>query len=352
MNLEKSINRYPNVDSAVRDLVGDDSCKGILYNSIDSCFDVDYGDIRVLGATFNANSDVEIDKICVDDPEYFIFQYGEVTVSLDRVEKAEGFVDEYVNPVVVNSYVSLSNISSFRNLLKDNKSLIFLCVKREVVNKLLEDQGISNIIKSKSFYIYLENSMDVDVMFRALFSINFNNPIENKLAYSKCWSLLSLTLQNLNLKKFKRNISYKTVVLAIKIQIIVLKNITAKISVEDIAYHLDVDPTFARRSFESVFNETIHQYYSRKRLELAARMVLAEELSITDIAFKLGYAHLGHFSSKFKTKFGALPKDFSKKFERCNTIMFSDNCVDRYCSKFAEMDWLYDSRSCEKYRES
>lgn len=53
------------------------------------------------------------------------------------------------------------------------------------------------------------------------------------------------------------------------------------------------------RLFAEVFGETPHEFVTRLRIERAKRLLLAENASVTDICFDVGYESPGSFSTRF-----------------------------------------------------
>ena len=64
------------------------------------------------------------------------------------------------------------------------------------------------------------------------------------------------------------------------------------------------------RLFERVIGVTPHQYLVRARLRRAARLLAAEERSITDIAFESGFGDLSNFVRSFHRAAGVSPRKF------------------------------------------
>jgi AraC family transcriptional activator of mtrCDE len=70
--------------------------------------------------------------------------------------------------------------------------------------------------------------------------------------------------------------------------------------------------TFARH-FEKAFDRTAMDYVRDVRLRHAARLLDLGELSIDQIAGKVGYASRSHFSRAFDERFGVPPAEFRKR---------------------------------------
>lgn len=60
------------------------------------------------------------------------------------------------------------------------------------------------------------------------------------------------------------------------------------------------------RQFRKTFNETPHQYLTRRRLEHAKYLLSHSSMSVTEICYEVGFESLGSFSSLFQ-KFSGFP---------------------------------------------
>lgn len=62
--------------------------------------------------------------------------------------------------------------------------------------------------------------------------------------------------------------------------------------------------------FSQVCGYTIERYSVLQRIEWAKELIKYSELNISEIAFKLGYSSLVHFSKQFKKEIGLSPQGF------------------------------------------
>ena len=72
--------------------------------------------------------------------------------------------------------------------------------------------------------------------------------------------------------------------------------------------HLSV-PHFAR-VFKQVYGETPHRYLQRRRVERAMTLLRQSDRAVTDVAWDVGFASLGTFSSTFGRIVGCSPSAF------------------------------------------
>lgn len=86
-------------------------------------------------------------------------------------------------------------------------------------------------------------------------------------------------------------------------------------NIEDIAAEFSMSTSTLKRHFKSVFGKNVYEYYLEKKMKLAMHLLRQEKLSVTEVAYKLGYEKVSSFTKVFKEHFGATPKDFSKSDE-------------------------------------
>ncbi|MGH8085106.1 MAG: helix-turn-helix transcriptional regulator [Lysobacter sp.] len=71
-----------------------------------------------------------------------------------------------------------------------------------------------------------------------------------------------------------------------------------------------VSPAHFARSFKEAFGVPPHRYLLTRRIERATALLRDTPLSITDIAFRTGWASLGTFGRTFRDITGESPGDF------------------------------------------
>jgi AraC-like DNA-binding protein len=62
--------------------------------------------------------------------------------------------------------------------------------------------------------------------------------------------------------------------------------------------------------FSSVEGKTIENYFILQKVERIKELLVYDELSISEIAFKLGYSSTAHLSNQFKKATGLTPSYF------------------------------------------
>jgi len=69
-----------------------------------------------------------------------------------------------------------------------------------------------------------------------------------------------------------------------------------------------------KRLFKQVFGTSVYQYYQAARLQEAARLLSTQQLSVSEVGYRLGFQNLSHFTKLFARYTGLKPKKFSKHY--------------------------------------
>ena len=77
-----------------------------------------------------------------------------------------------------------------------------------------------------------------------------------------------------------------------------------------------LSPFYFNRLFTQAFNETPHEFITRRRIEQAKKLLLAGNHSVTEICFEVGYESLGSFSTRFHSLTGLSPAAFRSEARR------------------------------------
>ena len=76
------------------------------------------------------------------------------------------------------------------------------------------------------------------------------------------------------------------------------------------AARAEISPFHFLRLFSSVLGVTPHQYLVRSRLRHAARLLADDEISVTDVAYDVGFGDLSNFVRSFHRAAGVSPRRF------------------------------------------
>lgn len=87
-------------------------------------------------------------------------------------------------------------------------------------------------------------------------------------------------------------------------------NYDKPLKIEDYAYLTGRSVSTFRRDFKSYYDTTPQKWLQQKRLNKALTLIEKQELSVTELAFEVGYENISYFIKAFKDKIGLSPKQY------------------------------------------
>jgi len=91
------------------------------------------------------------------------------------------------------------------------------------------------------------------------------------------------------------------------------ENSLADLKVEALIESIGISSGYGLEVFRSVYGISPRKYLSELKLQEAKALIQQAHLSLTDIAERLGYSHLSHFSRQFKRWTGISPLEYRKQ---------------------------------------
>jgi len=86
------------------------------------------------------------------------------------------------------------------------------------------------------------------------------------------------------------------------------RNYAEPLAMRALARNAGTNETKLSQAFRTVFGMTVFEYVRNRRMEEARRLLRRCEMSVTEIAFEVGYEHSCNFSVAYKRHFGVTPK--------------------------------------------
>jgi len=92
-------------------------------------------------------------------------------------------------------------------------------------------------------------------------------------------------------------------------------NLSSNLSLEEISKHACMSPRHFTRCFKLTTGNSVHRYILEIKMSEAKKM-LACRISITEVAFTLGFSSAAHFSTTFKHMIGVSPRVFRNLYKQ------------------------------------
>jgi AraC family transcriptional regulator, transcriptional activator of the genes for pyochelin and ferripyochelin receptors len=94
---------------------------------------------------------------------------------------------------------------------------------------------------------------------------------------------------------------------------ILIKRMENPPSLLELARQVGVNDHKLKQGFRQVFGTTAFGYLHQHRLEQARQLLEADELSVTQIACKIGFADSSYFAAAFRKRFGLNPRSYRQE---------------------------------------
>lgn len=101
-----------------------------------------------------------------------------------------------------------------------------------------------------------------------------------------------------------------------KVKKYITVNIEQKITCEDIANHVYLNPDYLTRIFKKETGITLSEYLLQERIKMAKDMLLKTDMPISAVAAHIGYTNLAHFSRIFKKYTNMNPFDYKNNVNK------------------------------------
>lgn len=97
-------------------------------------------------------------------------------------------------------------------------------------------------------------------------------------------------------------------------------NYKERYSLKEIANQLSISPYYLEHLFKKEFGTSIIEYRNHLRLMTAKELLRDTSISITQIAFELGWNDSNYFSNYFKKETGMSPSEYRKLYQKKHFI--------------------------------
>ncbi|UZR94724.1 helix-turn-helix domain-containing protein [Chondrinema litorale] len=189
------------------------------------------------------------------------------------------------------------------------KSLLFY-FDDDIIHQFLSSLNHSEYQrKATSQHLLINNSPNLNTFCTSLISIYKNSSYQQSaLAAIKILELLHLLHQNnkdLIAFLFQLTLPQKR-----NIKSFMQKNFDKPLKIEDYAYLTGRSESTFRRDFKSAFEITPQKWLKVKRIEKALSILKNKEISVTELAFEVGYENISYFIKEFKKETGETPKQY------------------------------------------
>ncbi len=84
-------------------------------------------------------------------------------------------------------------------------------------------------------------------------------------------------------------------------------------SLSDLAKNVNLSIRRLETGFQTVFNVSVFGFLRDYKMQKARQLFLGTSMNVSEVAWRVGYTNVSHFSTAYKKTFGILPKRFLKE---------------------------------------
>jgi AraC-like DNA-binding protein len=267
---------------------------------------------------FNFQDKPLIEKIIIQPPFRFetFFQNGACFISLSGSKSTFNSAKEKVT-IESKESLLLKCGSYFIDWLKTSSptksEIIAVHLYPDVLKKLYKKE-LPEYIKPKNKKKALQKIVPDNVISKFIESLNFyfDNPslINDDILELKVKELILVLVQTKNADSILQLISELFTPQKIQIQKVVERHVFSNLSIPKLAELSSLSTSSFKRDFYAIYQQTPVQYINNQRLKKAKELLEISDLSISQIAYQLGFNDPAYFSRLFKNKFNLNPSSF------------------------------------------
>ncbi|MDF2502277.1 MAG: two component transcriptional regulator, AraC family [Anaerosporomusa subterranea] len=100
----------------------------------------------------------------------------------------------------------------------------------------------------------------------------------------------------------------------------------SEVNLSKAAKHVHISPSYLSAIFKQQLNMNFVDYLTRLRIRESKRSLAKTEMTIADIAERMGYSDLPYFCNFFKKEMGCTPSEYRHK---CRKVMMSESMMEK-----------------------
>lgn len=207
--------------------------------------------------------------------------------------------------------------------LEQNKhyNIVSIGIKEELFLKLSNgNQYLKDKIEEAQINSYsIINDWKIDPKQLELLTIYKEKKLNESLLTNLFLESTATHLFHYSIEKIIKNINEDSQIDENKIKSLIrakeliYNNYSQNLSIKDISYKSAMNECYLKKYFKDYYGMTINTMLKNRRLEVAKNL-LQEDYSVKEVAFMVGYKHMGHFSKLFAKNFSLSPSNYKKQF--------------------------------------
>lgn len=98
-----------------------------------------------------------------------------------------------------------------------------------------------------------------------------------------------------------------------EIHTFLVENFSEHHTIDELSKQFQISPTVMKKCFKGVYGDSIYAYMKKYRLQVAKQLLREGDLTISEIATRIGYLNPNKFTSAFRDEYGVSPTTYRKR---------------------------------------
>lgn len=178
---------------------------------------------------------------------------------------------------------------------------------------------LEELCRNNKLFIQRATS-EIEHIFFEMYKVSDDIMIEYlKVKFQELFLYLT-TVKNKVFYNDRQYFAKSNIEIAKKINGYVLQNFDKTLTYERLSEQFHIKITTMKNCYKNIYGETVNNTIIKKRLETAAGLLKKSSLSITEIAFQVGYTDHSKFSNAFKKMYNLTPSEYKKMSETAHSV--------------------------------
>lgn len=217
------------------------------------------------------------------------------------------FIEQNSYSVEKGNIIFIPAGTPHKTTLSNNRSRILLHFGSSYIieDSIFKKAKAQNVyVLNQETQLYIEKLLD-----KIYYELNNEHLFSKSICSFTLNEILAILCRNQNLlqpKRIKNTAIYKA-------EEYIKANYSQNITLESIANYLGLSKNYFSKLFNEQNGMNISEYINIVRIQNAAKLLKSGNNSITDVAFKTGFADSNYFSTQFKKIKGTTPYQYYKR---------------------------------------
>ena len=222
------------------------------------------------------------------------------------------------SPVIAGSVLIHSNRDFVWHYREKQSEWLSIEIEPEVLTRIAKESGLSGDLELEYQVLFCDPTiLNIAQLFKAevvksgVAEEIYVESLRNLLAIHLIRNYSSIGRNNLD-KQLAKTTRSLNVLQVKQLQDFIEDNLDQKITIVQLAAIVHLSQFHFARAFKEAVGITPHRYLVKRRIERAKILLTVTRLSIQEIAIRVGYINISHFTRQFRKYVGATPAVYRK----------------------------------------